>query len=50
MFIVGVHIGKNSEGTKNYGVRLTPQKIKIINGWIGNVNGSLNLDRQWLGD
>ena len=42
-FIIGVHIGNDREGKKNIAVRLTPQKRKIINEWVGEITGELDL-------
>ena len=44
-FIIGVHIGSNDKSTRNLAVRLTPQKRKTINEWVGDVTGALNLDK-----
>ena len=44
-FIVGVHIGGNNKSTRNLAIRLTPQKRKIINGWVGEITGELNLGK-----
>ena len=44
-FIIGVHIGSSANFTKNIAVRLTPQKRKIINEWVGEMTGSLGLGR-----
>ena len=45
-FIIGVHIGSNSNFTKNIGVVLTPQKRKKINEWVGEVTGKLDLGKE----
>ena len=38
-FIMGVHIGGLAK--QNMAVRLTPQKRKIINEWVGEITGEL---------
>ena len=43
IFIIGVHIGSNAKCTRNMAVRLTTEKRKIINGWVGEITGELNL-------
>ena len=42
-FVVGVHIGSISSKKKNVAIRLTRDKRKKINEWVGEVTGSLNL-------
>ena len=44
-FIIGVHIASDDEGKKNIAVRLTPQKRKIINQWVGEITGELDLSK-----
>ena len=44
-FVIGVHIGSNQNDTRNLAVRLTPQKRKIINEWVGQITGKLNLGK-----
>ena len=42
-FVIGVHIGSNENDTWNLAVRLTPQRRKMINKWVGKITGELNL-------
>ena len=55
-YVIGVHIGVARE-TSNFAIRLTPEKRKRINEWMGEITSELNLgklgfilDRQNLGD
>ena len=41
--VVGVHIGNDK--TKNYAVRLTQEKRKMINGWVGKMKREMNLGK-----
>ena len=49
-FVVGIHIGSISSKKKNVALRLTRDKRKKINEWVGEVTGSLNFCKQGLGD
>ena len=49
-FVIGIHIGSNPKCTRNIGVRLTSEKRKMINEWVGEVTGKLNLAKQFLRD
>ena len=35
-FIVGVHIGGDADGKRNYAVRLTTERRRLINEWMGS--------------
>ena len=43
MFIIGVHIGGFKK--KNFAIKLTTQKRKIINEWVAEITGVLNLGK-----
>ena len=52
-FIIGVHIGSDPECKRNYAVRLTSYKRKMINEWVGEATGILDISKihllSWLG-
>ena len=42
-YVIGIHIGSDSELKWNMGIQLTPLKRKMINEWLGPISESLNL-------
>ena len=42
-FVIGVHLGSNKNVTRNLAMRFTPQKRKMINMWVNEITGKLNL-------
>ena len=43
-FVVGVHIGSSGK-RKNMAVRLTPERRRMVNQWVGEITRRLNLGR-----
>ena len=44
-YIIGVHIGTIGELKKNTAVRLTEEKRKRINEWVGEITGQIDLSK-----
>ena len=47
-FVIGVHIGSNVNGTRNLAIQLTPEKKKVMNGWVKRRIDRLNLSKNML--
>ena len=42
-YILGMHIGSDAKIERNIAVRLTPERRRMINQWVGEITGRLNL-------